>query len=1067
MTSTTPSPHFRFSRYRRLLTGLGIVAGLIVLLGALAYFWLPGYAKSQLEFHLSRLLQREVTIAAIEIKPHTLELTVSGFQIADKDHTDKNPHTFIAFSRLHLDLSFQSFRHLAPVVTSVTLEEPRLRLLRETENTFNFSDILEAFNQPDRDENATQSKFSVTNLTIRNGLLEFEDRFAHTDHQISEINLHIPLVSNVGNNQNGQIEPNLAGSLNGAPFSLNGKLQVFNAPPEADFTVKLDQFDLTRVTRYAALPHGITLLSGQLHGELQIKLAQTDGETVNVAITGNTALRQISIANTAVAAPYRADIQQIEVMLSSVHWPNQQPLQMKLGMDRIALTRTDAQQPVITLDKLRLGSIAVNMTKHELVVADLNIDRLHAAMQRGADGEIDLAGLFNPTENTAAIHTNAQEIRRTTAQPWHITANRIPVPGKKPGLSVTTTAAQPSQAQQPAATNAPWATRFKRINLKSASFHYQDLTLKKPAPMNIDGLNVTIDAVDLHDTKPSHLTLQAQVNQKGKINANGILAWQPFSTELAIHLDAVDIVSLQGWVGDKLAALLTSGDISFDGNIKLSGQPAGIRINGQGKLANFNLLDANNSQDLLRWKNLEINNLNFTDQPLRIAINTVKLQDYFARLTILPDGNLNLKQIVRHDQAPSVDAAAVTEPRTAGQGAQKEKALPIFIDKVVLQHGNINFRDRFIKPSYRANLTGLSGQIGPLHPGQSGKIDIVGALDKTAPLQIKGDVDLFGTELSLDLTAKIKDIDLPPLSPYSGKYVGYEIEKGKLSADVFYRVQKGVLTADNKIFLDQFTLGKEVAGEDKTSLPLNLAITLLKNRHGEIDIHLPLQGSLDDPEFNLGDIIFTAIVNLISKAITSPFALIGAVLDKGEELSEITFIPGYFHIESESAERLRMLAEVLDDRPALKLEIIGHYNQNLDRDGLKLAILQNKVKTQKLADDADRGIASGALEDITLSRKDYDKYLAIAYQKENFDKPRNAIGLSKTLPGDEMERLMLTHTVVNDADLKALAENRAIAARNWLIENGNVSSERIFVVGVHADNDDAQKQGSRVEFILK
>ncbi|MDP3280773.1 MAG: DUF748 domain-containing protein, partial [Nitrosomonas sp.] len=348
---------------------------------------------------------------------------------------------------------------------------------------------------------------------------------------------------------------------------------------------------------------------------------------------------------------------------------------------------------------------------------------------------------------------------------------------------------------------------------------------------------------------------------------------------------------------------------------------------------------------------------------------------------------------------------------------------------IFLQNGSINFNDRFIKPNYRANLTALSGQVGPLYPGKSGKIDIHGMVSKTAPLQISGTIDPFSAELLLDIVAKVKDIDLPPFSPYSGKYIGYAIEKGKLSADVNYQIENGALTADNKIFLDQFTLGDKVDSEDAVSLPLSLAITLLKNSRGEINLHLPLKGSINDPQFNLGDVIFTAFTNLITKAITSPFTLLGAVFEGGEELSKISFTPGFADIDAESLQRLQTLSQVLKERPSLRLEISGHVDPAEDYEGLKLAKLQNKVKAQKLADDAKKGIASGAITDMTLTPEEYSKYLEIAYKKETFEKPKNAIGLAKSLPNAEMEQLILAHTVITDDDLELLAENRASAAR--------------------------------------
>ncbi|MBL8501162.1 MAG: DUF748 domain-containing protein, partial [Nitrosomonas sp.] len=498
-----------------------------------------------------------------------------------------------------------------------------------------------------------------------------------------------------------------------------------------------------------------------------------------------------------------------------------------------------------------------------------------------------------------------------------------------------------------------------------------------------------------------------------------------------------------------------------------SGDPLKIQLSGEGKLGNFNIFDSKNAYDLLRWKKLEIGHLNFTNDPLLVDINTLYLSDFFARMIIQPDGTLNLKQIIQTGK-PAEPVASIAAAASKDLGATGTKSeTPVHIGKIYLQQGNIDFNDRFIKPNYRAKLTALTGQVGPLNPGKSGKVDIRGMVSKTAPLHIQGTIDPFSAELLLDIVAQVKGIDLPPFSPYSGKYIGYEIEKGKLSADVNYQIENGALTADNKIFIDQFTLGEKVESENAVSLPLDLAISLLKNRRGEINLHLPLKGSIDDPDFNLGDIVFSAFINMISKAITSPFALLGSVFEGGEELSEISFTPGFADIETESAQRLEALAGVLKDRSSLQLEISGRVDPDTDHEGLKLAMLQNKVKAQKLAEDTKKGIASGAITDIKLTPQEYNKYLEIVYKKESFDKPKNAIGLAKSLPSAEMEQLILNHLTVTDSDLQALAENRATAARNWLVENGEISSERIFVVGIHETGESAQTKGSKAEFSLK
>jgi len=1057
----TPTIQPRFIRYKRLIISLGVIATLIATVGALITFWLPGYAKSQLEIRLSEILQRPVTVASIEIKPRTLELIVLGFRIDEKIAPDKKDATLFSFSKLSVDLSIESLKQRAPVLTAVTLTDPQLRLVRESKDQLNISDLLEKFSQPADDEKAAsdqRGQFSISNIRIEGGHFEFIDRYKNAEHTITEINLGIPVVANFNSGPTDWIEPHFSAKINGAPFSLDGKLLPFAENQEATLTVKLSNIDLTQFDQYADLPKGIHLLSGYFDSDLLLTFTQESTKAPDITLTGATTLRQIAIKNSAVAAPYQADLKKLKVDLTQADLTGKKPSQVKLAMDEIAVTRDGENKPALALAKLTIDSITINTAAQQVALGNITLDRMSTTLRRDASGAIDLARLFNSleTQNPAKSQISAPA--------------SIPIPARKPGTANTgiKMAEKEPKLSAPARTdNKPWVPQIKSIQLKAATLRYEDLTLTKISPMIVDSLNLTLENIDLDGIKPLNLALQAKVNQHGNIKANGTLAWAPLSADLMLNLNAVDLVSLQGLAGDKLTALLTSGDISYDGKIKANGDPLKIHAKGQAKLANFNVFDAKNAQDLLRWKKLDIGDLNFVNDPLRVDINTISLSDFYARVTLLPDGNLNLKQIVQQDKTVEPETSTTVAVVSDAEPIKAKQETPIYINRIILQQGNINFNDRFVKPNYRANLTGLSGQIGPLYPGKSGKIDIRGALDKTAPLEIQGTVDPFSSELLLDLVTTVKDIDLPPFSPYSAKYIGYAIEKGKLSADVHYRVENGDLTAENRIFLDQFTLGDKVESEDAVSLPLSLAIALLKNSRGEIDLRLPLKGTINDPQFNLGDVIFTALTNLIMKAITSPFALLGAVFDGGEELSKISFTPGFADIDEESLQRLQTLSGVLKDRSSLKLEISGHVDPSEDYEGLKLAMLQNKVKAQKLAEDAKKGIANGAIADMTLTPEEYSKYLEIVYKKETFDKPKNAIGLAKSLPNAEMEQLMLTHTVITDNDLQALAENRASAARNWLVEKGEISSERIFVVGIHETEESDQKKGSWAEFSLK
>lgn len=1069
----TPTSQQRHIRYKRLSIALGVTAVLVAALVALTIFWLPGYAKSQLEIYLSDYLQRPVTVASIELKPHTLELTVQGFRIDEKMDTAEARPVLFSFNKLHIGVSFESLKQRAPVVTSITLSEPQLRLVRENKDRLNISDILERFQQPSDKEDTESDRsipFSISNIAIQGGRVEFIDQHENTTHTIGEINLDIPVAANINETQDNWIEPRFSAKINDAPFSIGGKLRLFTAVREAAITVKLDNANLTHYSRYIALPKGIHLLSGSYDGDLHLSFAQQLDEAPEISITGTTSLHHLAIKNNAVAAPYQASLKKLHIALSSVDPGGKKPARIKLHIDQALLTREGEKESALSFAKLAIPDITINSATQKIGLGAIALDGFSTTLRRDAQGNLDLSKLFSST-NTPAQAQGAKTTRRLAA--------RAPIPARKPSRTANPVknaenvteqhdiARADTHKKKPDAAEKPWTPQLKSIQLKAAKLRYEDLSMTKVTPMIVDSLDLALDDIDLDGVKPLQLTMQGRVNQHGRIKASGALAWSPLSADLLLDLTAVDLVSLQGWLGDKLTALLTSGDVSFAGSIKASGEPLRIKVNGDGKLANLNIFDSKNAYDLLRWKKLDINRVNFSNDPLHVDIGALYLSDFFARMTILPDGSLNLKQIIQTGK-PAEPVASVVAAGSKNLGTVEAKEeTPVHIAKIYLQQGSINFNDRFIKPNYRADLTALTGQIGPLYPGKSGKIDIRGMVSKTAPLHIHGTIDPFSSQLLMDIVAQVKDIDLPSFSPYSGKYIGYEIEKGKLSADVNYQIENGALTADNKIFLDQFTLGEKVESENAVALPLDLAITLLKNRRGEINLHLPLKGSIDDPDFNLGDIVFNAFINMISKAITSPFTLLGSVFEGSEELSEISFAPGFADIAAEAAPRLKALADILADRPSLKLEISGHIDPETDYEGLKQAMLQNKVKAQKIAEDAKKGIASGTLANITLTSKEYSKYLEIAYKKESFEKPKNAVGLVKSIPDAEMEQLMLTHTAITDGDLQALAENRATAARNWLVENGGISGERIFVVGVHEHGDSNKKIGSKAEFLLK
>ncbi|MFZ1850850.1 MAG: DUF748 domain-containing protein [Nitrosomonas sp.] len=1118
-----------FQRNKRWLISLSVFSTIIVVLVAMSYLWLPGYAKSQLEIRLSELLQRSVKVGAIEFKLHNLELIVHDFSIDEKASDAKDNNQLFSLGKLYVDVSIESIKHRAPVITSLVLTDPKVRLGRDVNNRLSIADLIEKFSQPsesDDTEKGPPLKFSVSHIKMENGYFEFDDQFKLSNHKISEINLGIPVIANFESTVTNWIEPHFNAKINDSPFSLTGKLRPFTEKQEATLAIKLDELDLAQLDNYVTLPNGISFNSGFLDTDLLVTFTHTPEKTPDVILSGEANLTRFAMKNATVEEPYRAQFKQMKIDLASVDLMMQKSSKLTLKIDDIALTPVDDKTPALSLENLTIDQIGIDMNKHEVELDDITLDRLRTTLRRDTTGNIDLMRLFQPAgsvarnkeaESKPAAKASPSKAARAKTQPKAVAKvkatqmklARVPLPGRKPDpnnpvqvqiadsdtakdsskevQNDTEKAARadkvdvpPKEDKKAVANDAPWTVQIKSIKLEQSALRYEDLNLTKTPPMVVDQLEIKVNDIDLEGIKPLKLSVKARINERGKLKVDGNLAWAPLDTNLMLDLDSVNLVPLQGLAGNKLNALITGGDVSFLGNVKAQQKPVlQFHVNGDAKLYNLHVFDEKNAHDLLNWKKLDITALKVVNNPMRIDMNTVTFSDFYARAVLLPTGKLNLVEIVNVDKNIEVDVdsadnknavevkVTTTEKNPKNPQVNPEKETVIQIAKVLLQRGNVNFHDRFIKPNYRANLTGLNGQIGPLFPGKFGVIDVRGAVDKTAPLEIKGKIEPFSEEFFLDLTARVKEIDLPPFSPYSGKYVGYAIQKGKLSADVTYHVEKGNLTADNKIFIDQFTLGEKIPSENAVSLPLDLAISLLKNRKGEINLHLPLQGTINDPQFNLGGLIFDAFVNLMTKAITAPFTLIASMFEGGEELSTIAFTPGFADINEEAAKRLQSLSEIMTDKSELKLEITGFADAEQDHDGLKLALLQDKVKAQKLAVQTEKGVTSGALGDIKLTPEEYSKYLTVAYKKEKFEKPKNVVGLTKSLPDAEMEHLMLQHIQITENELATLAEQRAISAHNWLIENGGVQDERIFIVSASQNDKVEEKKGGRVEFMLK
>ncbi|KQV85056.1 hypothetical protein ASD15_07980 [Massilia sp. Root351] len=628
----------------------------------------------------------------------------------------------------------------------------------------------------------------------------------------------------------------------------------------------------------------------------------------------------------------------------------------------------------------------------------------------------------------------------------------------------------------------PYLVTVGRVDIQDWSLRVDDRSHAEPSVFALSPVSLALQDVSSAPASRSKLDLKATVNKTGQLGIAGTLGLSPFSADLALDLKNIGLLPLQPYATDYVNLRFTQAALSTRGKLLLdTGKDGALAggFKGDVGLNNLATIDKSSSNDFLSWKALSFSGMDLKLQPFAMSVDKVALSDFFARVIIDPTGRLNVQDIKRSAanedrslteagsrakdaiaqakaaKAAKADAAKAAPATGAGAALAAAPAAdttplpPIRIGQFTLSGGRVRFTDNFIKPNYTANLKGIGGTVtGLSSDANSNAIVSLRGEVNSAPLLISGRVNPLKRDLSLDLKAEVRGMELAQLSTYADKYVGYGIEKGKLTFEVGYQLENRALKAENRLVLDQLTFGSESTNPDATKLPVGLAVALLSDRNGVIDINVPIGGSLDDPEFSVGGIILKIIGNAIVKTVTSPFALIGSLFGGGEELSKLDFDAGRANLLPASETRLRSLSKALTERPGLKLDITGRVDPVADLEALKHVAIERKVRQLKTRDLQARGaVPEGGVE---VGKDEYPALLARVYKDETFAKPKNAIGLQKTLPQAEMEKLMLANSAVSEADVLALGGRRAQAAKEWLITTGAVPAERVFIVTAKA-----------------
>ena len=651
---------------------------------------------------------------------------------------------------------------------------------------------------------------------------------------------------------------------------------------------------------------------------------------------------------------------------------------------------------------------------------------------------------------------------------------------------------------------APWRLAVKKLDLNRGRLQWRDdaVMAGPDEPLQLDVRGIQLAVQDLAwageaAVPPARVTMRAQLGEPlaagQKAPDTGGIAWQgrvglqPLQADGELRLQRLPLALLGPYVEPQLPVHIPRAEAGYTGRVSFAQKEGGplISLQGDALLGDVHVttrrgpiheaLRATGEEELLSWQALALKGLDFSMGPQqrpRLSLDEVAATDLYARLRVTEAGRLNLQGLATGDDASPADSAPAssvpdTSPAPSPPVAPSAWPLDLVVESTRLNNGRIDFNDRYIRPNYSAQLTELQGEMGTFRSDspELAALQLRGRVAGTGLLEIAGRLNPATRPPQLDLRARASDIELPPLSPYAGKYAGYAIERGKLSVNVAYRIEPdGRLQASNQVVLNQLTFGERIESPSATKLPVLLAVSLLKDRHGVIDVDLPISGSLNDPQFSLGGVIVKVIVNLLAKAITAPFSLLFG--GGGQELSEVAFQPGTARVMEASAPAIDKVAQALLDRPALHLTLTGSADPVIEREAFQRETVEARLLAERRRELLRQGAAAEA--PATLTPADRSRLLKTLYTATELpDKPKNVIGLARSLPDAEMEALLRKHVPVNDEGLRALALQRAMTLRDALVARG-LPGERLFLASpkLHGPPDSAEGWVPHVQLSL-
>ena len=1009
---------------------IAAVAALLLALYALAGFVaVPRILRSTLMKEIPKTLDATPAVGEIRFNPFLFQLEIKDFSLAAP-----NGEQLVGFGRLFVDFELSSIWHRAYSFAAIDLDSPVVRAVVAQDGRLNLLQLSpkappqKPEPQPEN-KNAPLPALRIGSFKVSQGLLTYADQSRPSAFEARIEPIHFELL-------------NFSTGVSGGQFSFTG-------------SSKLGE----RV---------------EWHGHLSVQPIESDGEFQIDGLLAHTIWEYLEdrlnfLVNSGTIdlnATYKFSLRDAVDLQATV---------AKIAVNDLAVRPKESQTDWITVPSLLVSGTTVDLLKRQAHVDSLSLTGVKLVTWLEPDGSFNLLKL---AQSPAAPGVAAAGSGAATPAP----APAVP-------------AAAPAAAA-PAA--APWTFDLREFALNEASISAEDRSTSPAAKVLLAPLSLKAAGVSLDLSKPVSMSLDTHIDGAGSLSVSGNVTPQPLSATVALRLDGIDLRAAQPYIAQHTSMTLLGGRLSGDAKVNYGAKKPALQFAGNISIAGLRTIDNALHDPFINWERLDLSGINYQHDPDKLDIEQVTARKLYARVIIEPDTSLNVKRVlagpgatVVAPAAPGgapVAATAAVGPKPAPRKHARNSArtapaasaastpppMPMAVKKIVLHASQANFADLTVQPNFATGIQNIEGTVVGLSSkaNSRAKVDIHGGVDAFSPVSITGEVNVLGPALYTDLALSFRNMELSTFNPYSGKFAGYNITKGKLTTELHYKVDGRKLDAQHHITVDQLEFGAKTASKDAVSLPIKLAVALLKDRNGVIDLDIPVSGTLDDPTFRLGPIIWKVFVNLLEKAVTAPFALLGSLFGGGPDLQFIDFQPGAADLDAAAADKGRAMVKALTERPQLKIEVPIAWVGDLDRPALVEAHFAAQIRQAQSGKAGKKSAAAGP---------DFPQWdpaakvelLTQLYAKDVGGEPKypEAVTSIKTKPelaaakAAYLSQALHERIAITDTDLTALGQQRAMAVQQALLTGTQIDPARVFlVVNDKAKNDNGKV---RLEMSLK